>query len=115
MEDVTKSLNVPVSQLNAVLFQHFEKAVSDWSSPFHITLGCMWTHELKLMLLLKEVHISITSDTLIVKFCWCGLIFISFLGGSKVIQIHLTREVLLFDLRRRHKYLVFKKTKQKID
>lgn len=97
-----------------MLFQYFEKAVSYWSSRFHITLGCMWTHKLKLMLLFKKVYNNITSDTLIVKFGWCGLICISFLGGSKVIQVHRTREVRLFDLRRRHKYLVFlKKNKTK--
>lgn len=45
----------------------------------------MWTHKLKLMLLLKKVYNNITSDTLIVKFGWCELICISFLGGSKVI------------------------------
>lgn len=73
----------------------------------------MWTHKLKLMLLLKKVYNNITSDTLIVKFGWCELICISFLGGSKVIQVHRTREVRLFDLRRRHKYLVFLKTQNK--
>lgn len=73
----------------------------------------MWTHKLKLMLLLKKVYNNITSDTLIVKFGWCELICISFLGGSKVIQVHRTREVHLFDLRRRHKYLVFLKKQNK--